>query len=66
MELAQFCFTMANLLVDENHMDQAEQKNQQALALYDELAAPPSSLEAERAKAQMLRDWLNSGEQEKR
>ena len=61
MELAQFYYTMANLLVDENRMDQAEQKNQQALALYDELAAPPSSLEAERAKAQMLRDWLNPG-----
>jgi tetratricopeptide (TPR) repeat protein len=66
MELAQFYYTMANLLVEENHMDQAQQKNQQALDLYNELAAPPASLKAERDNAQMLRDWLNSGAHEKR
>ena len=67
MELAQFYSVMANLLVDENQMELAEQRNQQALALFDELATPPSSLRTERAEALKLRDWLlKYGEQKKR
>jgi tetratricopeptide (TPR) repeat protein len=58
MELAQFYFTLANLFSYEDHMDLAEQRNQQALALFDELAKPASSISRERARAQALRDWL--------
>ncbi len=58
MELAQFYSVMANLLVDENQMELAEQRNQQAIALLDELAMPSSSLRMERAEALKLRDWL--------
>jgi tetratricopeptide (TPR) repeat protein len=57
-ELAQFYFTAANLLVDENHMDLAAQKNQQAIALFDQLATPSASLTKQRDNARMLRDWL--------
>jgi hypothetical protein len=67
MELAQFYSVMANLLVDKNQMELAEQRNQKALALLDELAMPSSSLRMERAEALKLRDWLlNSEERKKR
>jgi hypothetical protein len=58
MELAQFYFTLANLFRYEDHLDLAEQRNRQALALFDELVKPASSISKERAKAQALRDWL--------
>ena len=67
MELAQFYDTMADLLVAENHMDLAEQRNHQALALFEELATPAPSVRTELAKARMLHDWLLSyGGQKKR
>jgi tetratricopeptide (TPR) repeat protein len=58
MELAQYYFTLANLSRYQDHLELAEQKNRQALALFDELVKPASSISKERAKAQALRDWL--------
>jgi hypothetical protein len=58
MELAQFYFTMADLLSRENHMGLAEQRSQQALALFNELAKPPTSLRIELDAAQKLHDYL--------
>jgi tetratricopeptide (TPR) repeat protein len=58
MELGQFCLVMANLLVDENRLDLAKQRNQQALALFNELAQPSTSLRIELDEAQKLHDYL--------
>jgi hypothetical protein len=58
MELAQWCSVMANLLVDENRLDLAKQRNQQALALFNELAKPATSLRFELDQAQKLHDYL--------
>jgi energy-coupling factor transporter ATP-binding protein EcfA2 len=58
MELAQFYDNMAIPLADEDQIALAKHKNQQALALFDELAAPAPSIGKERAKALMLRDML--------
>jgi hypothetical protein len=49
---------MAIPLADEDQIALAKQKNQQALALFDELATPVPSLGKERAKALILRDML--------
>jgi len=57
MDLARFYEAMADLLADDNH-DLAKQRNQQALALFDELATPSTSLRTERAVAQKLHDYL--------
>jgi hypothetical protein len=58
---------MADLLVAENQMDLAEQRNQQALALFEELATPASSVRTELDKARVLHDWLlRYGVQKKR
>jgi tetratricopeptide (TPR) repeat protein len=58
MELAQWYFTMATLLGDEGKVDLATQENQRAMALFDQLAEPAGYLNAQRAKARVLRDWL--------
>jgi tetratricopeptide (TPR) repeat protein len=58
MELAQWYFTMATLLGDEGKVDLAAQENQQAMALFDQLAEPAGYLNAQRSKARVLRDWL--------
>jgi tetratricopeptide (TPR) repeat protein len=58
MELAQFYFTMADLLSNENHLGSAEQRSEQAVVLYEELATPAASLRKELANARMLRDRL--------
>ncbi len=58
MELARFNETMADLLAHENQIDLAKQRNQQALALFDELATPSTTLRTERAWAQKLHDYL--------
>ena len=58
MELGQFCLAMANLLVDENRLDLAKQRNQQALALFNELAKPPTSLRIQLDGARKLQDYL--------
>jgi hypothetical protein len=57
MDLARFYEAMADLLADDNH-DLAKQRNQQALALFDELATPSTTLRTERAWAQELHDYL--------
>jgi tetratricopeptide (TPR) repeat protein len=58
MELGQFYHTMANLLIDENQMHEAEQTNQKALALFDDLAMPAPSISAELVEARKLHDYL--------
>jgi hypothetical protein len=58
---------MADLLVREKHMDLAEQRSQQALALFEELAKPASSLGTQLANTRRLNDWLlRYGGQKKR
>ncbi len=58
MELGQFYRTMANLLIDENEMHEAEQINQKSLAIFDELAAPAPSLASELDEARKLHEFL--------
>jgi tetratricopeptide (TPR) repeat protein/energy-coupling factor transporter ATP-binding protein EcfA2 len=66
IDLAQFYFTMA-VVLDENRMDLAVQRSQQALALFEELARPAPSLGKELAAAQKLHDYLlANGGQKKR
>lgn len=58
MELARFYRTMANLLIDENRMHEAEQANQKSLTLFDDLAAPTRSLASELEEARKLQEYL--------
>jgi tetratricopeptide (TPR) repeat protein/energy-coupling factor transporter ATP-binding protein EcfA2 len=67
MELAQFYENLAILLVDENQMDLARRRNQQALALFEELATPASPLANELDKTRRFHEWLvKSGNQKER
>jgi tetratricopeptide (TPR) repeat protein len=58
MELGQFYRTKANLLINENQMHEAEQTNQKALALFEDLAAPAPSIFTELGEARKLHDYL--------
>ena len=63
MELAMFYDNLAIVLGKEGQVDSAKQNNQQAQALFEQLAAPGASLLKEEAKAQQIRDWLSNPKQ---
>jgi predicted ABC-class ATPase len=58
MELGQFYRTMANLLIDEKEIQEAEQANLKSLALFNDLAAPAHSLASELEEARKLQEFL--------
>jgi len=62
MELAQFYDNLALVLGTEGQRDLARQNNQQALALFEALAAPGATLNREQLKAQKIRDWLSESD----
>jgi tetratricopeptide (TPR) repeat protein/energy-coupling factor transporter ATP-binding protein EcfA2 len=67
MELGQFYRTMANLLIDEKQMHEAEQTSQKALAIFEDLAKPAPSVSAELGEARKLHDYiLEMGAEKKR
>jgi tetratricopeptide (TPR) repeat protein len=62
MELAQFYDDLAIALAVESQIDLAKARNEQALALFEQLAAPGSSLSKEHEKAQEIRAWLSKSD----
>jgi hypothetical protein len=58
---------MANLLIDEKQMHEAEQTSQKALAIFEDLAKPAPSVSAELGEARKLHDYiLEMGAEKKR
>jgi tetratricopeptide (TPR) repeat protein len=67
MELAQFYDNLAILLLNEKQIDPANQRNRQALTLFEQLATPASSslLAREYERARKVRERLEAGGQKK-
>jgi len=62
LELAQYYNNLALRLADDDQMDEAQQRNHQALDLIEQLVSPAGSLSTERATMHMTYDMLGSSQ----
>src|SRR5581483_8486301 len=62
MELAQFDDNLALLLLQEDRVDPAKRRNQEAVDLLEELAVPASVLVVQRANAHIIHSWILNSE----